>query len=304
MIYPFVHTQRPQFPLRVLCRTMGVTESGYHSWRVSGQAWSSALFCPRRPQNRAEDDAQLLAHIETVHDDSKGRYSSPRVYRELRATGVCCSRHRVARLMQAAGHRGRGKRRSKSTTDSGHALPVAENLLMQQFEVTEPNLVWAADMTFIRTTEGWLYLAVVLDLYSRKIVGWSMGSRMTAELPLCALRMAFHQWHPAPGLMHYSDRGSQYAGKVYQHALEGMQMTCSMSRKGDCWDNAVVESFFASLKREECNKAAYPTRDLARQHVFAYLEQLYNRKRRHSYLGYVSPAEFEAQHPASLKRIA
>ena len=151
MSYSFVHTQRPQFPLRVLCRTVGVTESGYHSWRV-------------RPQKRIEDDAQLLAHIEMVHDDSKGRYGSPRVYRELRATGVRCSRHRVARLMRAAGRRGRGKRRSKSTTDSGHALPVAENLLMRQFEVAEPNLVWAADMTFIRTTEGWLYLAAVLDL--------------------------------------------------------------------------------------------------------------------------------------------
>lgn len=255
-------------------------------------------------QKRVEDDAQLLAHIKTVHDDSKGRYGSPRVYRELRATGVRCSRHRVARLMRAAGRRGRGKRRYKSTTDSGHALPVAENLLMRQFEVAEPNLVWAADMTFIKTTEGWLYLAVVLDLYSRKIVGWSMGSRMTAELPLAALRMAFQQRRPAPGLMHHSDRGSQYASKVYQHALQGMQMTCSMSRKGDCWDNAVVESFFASLKREECDGAAYSTRDVARQHVFAYLEQFYNRKRRHSYLGYVSPADFEAQHPASLKRIA
>ena len=268
-------------------------------------------------QKRVEDDAQLLAHIETVHDDSKGRYGSPRVYRELRATGVRCSRHRVARLMRAAGRRGRGKRRSKSTTDSGHALPVAENLLMRasvlmgavlpkkrQFEVAEPNLVWAADMTFIRTTEGWLYLAVVLDLYSRKIVGWSMGSRMTADLPLAALRMAFNQRHPTPGLMHHSDRGSQYASKVYQHALKGMLMTCSMSRKGDCFDNAVVESFFASLKREECDGAAYPTRDIARQHVFAYLEQFYNRKRRHSYLGYVSPAEFEAQYPVSLRHIA
>ena len=239
-----------------------------------------------------------------MHDDSKGRYGSPRIYQELRATGVRCSRHRVARLMRTAGRRGRGKRRFKSTTDSGHALPVAENLLMRQFEVAEPNLVWAADMTFIKTIEGWLHLAVVLDLHSRMIVGWSMGSRMTAELPLAALRMAFNQRHPAPGLMHHSDRGSQYASKVYQHALQGMQMTCSMSRKGDCFDNAVVESFFASLKREECDGAAYPTRDIARQHIFAYLEQFYNRKRRHSYLGYVSPAEFEAHHPASLKRIA
>jgi putative transposase len=180
---------------------------------------------------------------------------------------------------------------------------VAENLLMRQFDVVEPNLVWATDMTFIRTTEGWLYLAVVQGLYSRKIALWSMGSRMTAELPLAALRMAFQQRHPAPGLMHHSDTGSHYASKVYQHALQGIQMTCSMSRKGDCWDNAVVESIFSSLKREECDGAAYPTRDVERQHVFAYLEQFHNRKRRHSYLGYVSPAVFEAQQPAGLKRI-
>ena len=219
--------------------------------------------------------------------------------------------------MRAASHQRRGKRRSKSTTDSGHALPVAENLLMRQFEVAESNLVWAADMTFIRTTEGWLYLAVVLGLYSRKIVGWSMGSRMTTELPLAALRMAFHQPHPAPGLMHDSDRGSgqasswtlfcpriQYASKVYLHALKGMQMTCSMSKNGDCFDNSVVKSFFTSLKREECDGVAYPTRAIARQRVFVYLEQFYNRKRRHSNLRYVSPAESEAQHPASLRRIA
>ncbi len=218
-------------------------------------------------QKRAEDDAQLLAYIEPVHDASKERYGSPRVYRELRATGVRCSRHRVARLMWAAGRRGRGKRRSKGTTDSGHALPVAENPLMRQFGVAEPNLMWAADMTFIWTMEGWLDLAVVQGLHSRKIVGWSMGSRMTADLPLAALRMAFLQRHPAPGLMHHSDRGSQYASKVYQHALKNMQMTCSMRQKGDCFDNAVVESFFASLKREKCDGASYPTRDIAQQHV-------------------------------------
>ena len=184
-------------------------------------------------QKRVEDDAQLLAHIETVHDDSKGRYGSPRVYRELRATGVRCSRHRVARLMRAAGRRGRGKRRSKSTTDSGHALPVAENLLMRQFEVAEPNLVWAADMTFIRTTEGWLYLAVVLDLYSRKIVGWSMGSRMTADLPLAALRMAFNQRHPTPGLMHHSDRGSQGGFKWSSQHLKKEVVMSTGKRKSE-----------------------------------------------------------------------
>ena len=288
----------------MLCRVMGVTESGYHSWRI-------------RPQTRAENDAQLLARIETVHDESKGVYGVPRVYSVLQDAQVRCSRHRVARLMHSVGRRGKSKRRYKVTTDSNHAQPIAENLLMRQFNVAEPNTVWAADMTFIATSEGWLYLAVVLDLHSRLIVGWSMGSRLTTDLPLAALKMAFNRRHPTPGLLHHSDRGSgqasswalfcprtQYASKTYQHALQGMRMTCSMSRKGDCFDNAVVESFFASLKREECDGAAYPTRDIARQHVFAYLEQFYNRKRHHSSLGYLSPVNFEAQYLARQRRVA
>lgn len=291
MRFQFVHTQRPRFPLRTLCRVMGVTESGYHSWRT-------------RPQTRASEDAQLLARIETVHDESKGIYGAPRVYSVLKGAQVPCSRHRVARLMRSAFRRGKGKKQYKVTTDSDHAHPVAENLLMRRFDVAEPNTVWASDMTFIATSEGWLYLAVVLDLHSRMVVGWSMGSRMTTELPLAALKMAFDRRHPAPGLLHHSDRGSQYASGRYQHALQGMRMTCSMSRKGDCFDNAVVESFFASLKREECDGAAYLTRDIARQHVFVYLEQFYNRKRHHSSLGYLSPVNFEAQHLARHCRVA
>ena len=275
----------------MLCRVMGVTESGYHSWRV-------------RPQTRAEHDAQLLARIVTVHDESKGIYGVPRVYSVLKGAQVPCSRHRVARLMRSVGRRGKGKKQYKVTTDSDYAHPVAENLLMRRFDVAEPNTVWATDMTFIATAEGWLYLAVVLDLHSRMVVGWSLGSRMTTELPLAALKMAFDRRRPAPGLLHHSDRGSQYASGRYQHALKGMQMTCSMSRKGDCFDNAVVESFFASLKREECDGAKYPTRDLAQQHVFAYLEQFYNRKRHHSSLGYLSPVNFEAQHLARQRRVA
>ena len=275
----------------MLCRVMGVTESGYHSWRI-------------RPQPRAENDAQLLARIETVHDEIKGVYGVPRVYSVLQDAQVRCSRHRVARLMRSVGRRGKSKRRYKVTTDSNHAQPIAENLLMRQFNVAEPNTIWAADMTFIATSEGWLYLAVVLDLHSRLIVGWSMGSRLTIDLPLAALKMAFNRRHPTPGLLHHSDRGTQYASKTYQHALKGMRMTCSMSRKGDCFDNAVVESFFASLKREECDGAAYPTREIARQHVFAYLEQFYNRKRHHSSLGYLSPVNFEDQHLARQHRVA
>lgn len=221
MRFQFVHIQRPRFPLRTLCRVMGVTESGYHSWRI-------------RPQTRAEYDAQLLARIEMVHDESKGIYGAPRVHSVLKGAQVPCSRHRVARLMRSVGRRGKGKNQYKVTTDSDHAHPVAENLLMRRFEVAEPNTVWASDMTFIATSEGWLYLAVVLDLHSRMVVGWSMGSRMTTELPLAALKMAFDRRHPAPGLLHHSDRGSQYASKTYQHALKGMRMTCSMSTCLDC----------------------------------------------------------------------
>ena len=291
MRFQFVHAQRSRFPLRMLGRVMDVTESGYHSWRA-------------RPQPRAAEDAQLLARIVTVHDESKGIYGVPRVYSVLQDAQVRCSRHRVARLMRSVGRRGRGKRQYKVTTDSDHAQPIAENLLMRRFDVPEPNTVWASDMTFIATSEGWLYLAVVLDLHSRMVVDWSMGSRMTTELPLAALKMAFDRRHPAPGLLHHSDRGSQYASGRYQHALKGMQMTCSMSRKGDYFDNAVVESFFASLKREECDGPKHSTRDIAQQQVFAYLEQFYNRKRRHSSLGYLSPVDFEAQHLARQQRAA
>ncbi|WP_424952602.1 IS3 family transposase [Deinococcus sp.] len=273
------------------CRVMGVTESGYHPWRV-------------RPQTRAEHEAQLLARIEMVHDESKGIYGAPRVHSVLKGEQVRCSRHRVARLMRSVGRRGKGRKQDKVTTDSDHAHPVAENLLMRRFNVAEPNTVWAADMTFIATSEGWLYLAVVLDLHSRMIAGWSMGSRLTTDLPLAALKMAFDRRHPTPDLLHHSDRGSQYASKTYQHALKGMRMTCSMSRKGDCFDNAVVEAFFASLKREECDRARCPTRDIAQQHVFAYLEQCHNRKRHHSSLNYLSPVNFEAQHLARQHRVA
>ena len=235
-----VHAQRAQFPVRVLCRVRDVSESGDHSWRT-------------RPQQRQEDDARLLARINQSHEDSKGRYGAPRIHADLKAQGVPCSRRRVARLasrrletlMRAAGLRGTGKRKDKTTTDANHAFPVAENLVQREFDVAEPNKVWAADITYISTKEGWLYLAVVLDLHSRLVMGRAMGKRMTTALPLSALSMAFHGRRPLPDLVHHSDRGSPYASGADQRALHALNMTCSMSNKGDCCDNAVVESNFS-----------------------------------------------------------
>ena len=275
----------------MLCRVLNVTESGYHSWRT-------------RPHIRKHDNHALLGHISAVHQDSRGRYGAPRVHVELNERGVRCSRRRVARLMRSAGLQGKGKRKYKHTTDSEHALPVAENLVQRTFSVPQPNAVWAGDLTYLRTREGWLYLAVLLDLHSRRVVGWAMGSRMTTDLPLSALSMAYHRRRPSPGLVHRSDRGTQYASHRYQHALRAMGMTCSMSRKGDCFDNAVVESFFASLKRELVEGRVFETRREAELEVFAYIEQFYNRKRRHSALGYLSPAEFENRALAVERRVA
>ena len=281
MRYQFIDRHRDEYAVGVLCRVLDVSKSGYYAWRG-------------RPISiRIRQDQQLSAQIRQVHQKSKGRYGAPRVHAELRAQGQRCGRKRVARLMRQAGLRGRGQRKYRVTTNSEHAQPVAENLVLRQFGVETPNTVWAADMTYVWTREGWLYLAVVIDLHSRRVVGWSMSERMTTNLPLAALQMAYERRRPPPGLLHHSDRGSQYASRAYRLALDHMAMTCSMSRKGDCWDNAVVESFFASLKREEVAETVYATRQEARSALFTYLEVFYNRERRHSSLGYLSPAEFE-----------
>lgn len=288
MRYQLIDRHRHEYPIEVLCEVLDVSKSGYYAWR-------------RRPISaRAQQDRHLQERIVNIHRDSKGRYGASRVHAELRAQGQQCGRKRVARLMRSAGLRGRGKRKYRVTTDSDHALPLAENVVQRHFEVSEPNTVWAADISYVWTREGWLYLAVVIDLFSRRVVGWSMGERLTTALPLAALKMAFERRRPSPGLVHHSDRGSQYASRTYCSALKAMGMTCSMSRKGDCWDNAVVESFFANLKREEVADATYRTRQEARSALFSYMEVFYNRQRRHSTLGYRSPEEFE-QSNASLR---
>jgi putative transposase len=264
-----------------MCRVLGVRRSGYYAWRRRG------------PSARQVANMELVAQIEEVHEWSRRTYGSPRMREELGARGIACGRHRVARLMREHGIRPKQKRRFRVTTDSHHERPVAENHLGRQFQVEKPNTVWAGDITYIPTAQGWLYLAVVLDLASRRVVGWSMRENLEREGVLDALGMALEQRSPTAGLLAHSDRGSQYASADYQELLAEHGMRCSMSRKGDCWDNAVVESFFATLKTELLDQEIFRTRAQARAAIFDYIEVWYNRQRRHSTLGYVSPAEFE-----------
>ena len=265
----------------LMCRVLEVKRSGYYAWRSRG------------PSARQAANTELVAQIEEVHAWSRRTYGSPRMREELGARGIACGRHRLARLMREHGIRPKQKRRFQVTTDSSHGRPVAENHLGRQFQVEKPNTVWAGDITYIPTAQGWLYLAVVLDLASRRVVGWSMRENLEREGVLDALGMALEQRRPTAGLLAHSDRGSQYASADHQELLAKHGIRCSMSRKGDCWDNAVVESFFATLKTELLDQEIFRTRAQARAEIFEYIEVWYNRQRRHSTLGYVSPAEFE-----------
>jgi transposase InsO family protein len=231
--------------------------------------------------------------IKAIHKESRQNYGSPRVFKELQARGEPCNVKTVARIMRENDIVAKRRRKFKVTTDSKHCLPVAENLLDRQFTVTAPNRVWVSDITYIPPWEGWLYLATVQDLFSRKIVGWSMQPRMTRQLVIDALEMAVDRRRPKPGLLCHSDRGSQYASDNYQAVLARHRMVCSMSRKGDCWDNAVMESFYSTLKTELIYHETFRTRDEARRTVFEYIEMFYNGIRRHSTLGYLSPVDFE-----------
>lgn len=235
----------------------------------------------------------MVIEIELSHKASDRTYGSPRVHEDLQEQGIRCGRKRVARLMRENGIRAKQARRFKATTDSDHNDPVAPNLLDREFHVDVPDRVWVADLTYIWTREGWLYLAVILDLFSRRVVGWSMSKRITSQLTLEALSVALWSRKPSPGLLHHSDRGSQYTCGDYRDVLDEHGVLCSMSRKGDCWDNAVAESFFKTLKVERVNDRDYWTREEAQTDIIDYIERFYNRKRRHSYLGYVSPVEYE-----------
>ncbi len=281
MKYAWIDTQRKDFPLPAMVQALAVSISGYRAWKHGG-----------RPNRKRLTDAQLLALIQTIHRELKGAYGSPRMLREIRERGFPAGKQRIERLMRNNGIRARHKRRYKATTDSKHALPVAPNLLERNFTPSAPNQAWAADLTYVWTTEGWLYLAVVLDLFNREVVGWSIKPRMTADIVTDALTMAWFRRRPAPGLIHHSDRGSQYASQAFQDKLAEYGMVCSMSRKGNCWDNAPSESFFNSLKNERVHGTRYETREEAVADLFAYIEVFYNRSRRHSTLGYKSPTQF------------
>jgi transposase InsO family protein len=265
----------------MMCRLLDVSASGYYEWRG------------RPPSARARANQGLVKRIAEIQRASRGTYGSPRVTRELRAQGEPVSENRVARLMQAKGIRARQARRFKATTYSGHGLACAPNRLARQFGVADRDKVWASDITYLWTDEGWVYLAVVLDLGTRAVVGWAMSDRLTAQLACRALQMALWRRKPAPGLLHHSDRGVQYASGDYQALLAAHGIHCSMSGKGNCYDNAVVESFFHTLKVEQVHHCRYRTREQARQDIFEWIEVFYNRQRRHSALGYRSPAEFE-----------
>lgn len=281
MKYQFVRDHRHQYPVQRMCRMLDVSPSAYYAWRA-------------RPESRrVREDRRLLVEIKAIHQAKRGVYGSPRIHAELKSQGQCHGLKRVARLMRENDIRARRKRKFKVTTDSKHSHPVAPNLLQRDFEATAPNQKWVADITFIPTREGWLYLAAILDLYSRTVVGWSMASRMTRRLVLDALEMAVGRRRPGPGLLHHSDRGSQYACGDYQKALQAYGMICSMSRKGDCWDNAPMESFFHTLKTELVHHRDYRTRGEAKADIFDYIEVFYNRNRRHSALGFCTPEEYE-----------
>jgi transposase InsO family protein len=250
-----------------------------------------------RPESsKKRQDKEILAAIRKTFTESRGTYGYPRVHRELSERGICCGKNRIARLMRKDGLRAKVKRRFKATTDSKHNLPVADNLVRRNFSPEHPDHVWAGDITYIWTEEGWLYLAVVLDLFSRKVVGWAMEKRMTRHLVMDALKMAVKRRHPARGLVHHSDRGSQYASSDFQEMLGRHGIRCSMSRKGNCWDNAPVESFIGTLKQELIFHKHFDTRAQAKQSIFEYIERFYNRKRLHSTLGYQSPVDYEANY--------
>jgi putative transposase len=279
--FRFIAAEKATFPIRLLCRTLQVSRAGFYAWR------------DRAPSARAQADERLGVEIAAIHTETRRRYGSPRVHAELVQRGHRTSRKRVARLMRSRGLAGRRRRRFRITTQSRHPFPIAPNVLARQFERAAPDQAWVTDITYIPTGEGWLYLAVILDLYSRFAVGWAMSERITDDLTLDALGMALARRRPPPGLLHHSDRGSQYASGDYRTLLERHGIVCSMSRRGDCWDNAVAESFFGSLKVELVHDAAWPTRTTARTELFEYIEVFYNGQRRHSALGYLSPRAFE-----------
>lgn len=283
MKYRFIRKYQACFSVSTLCRVLKVSSSGYYDW------------CRRPNSNRTKANEHLLREIKEMHRGYYQTYGYRRIYHHLRAENVVCSQNRIQRVMQRNGMKARRSKAYKVTTQSKHQHPIAPNLLERNFEADRPNQIWVSDITYIQTNQGWLYLATILDLFSRKIVGWAMESTMESILVERALTMAISQRKPQRKgtLIHHSDRGVQYASNRFQTLLKQHKITCSMSRKGNCWDNAVAESFFKTLKTELAYLTNFQNRDLARQSIFHYIEGFYNQKRLHSSLGYKSPEQFE-----------
>ena len=282
MSFRFIEDHRDAYPVRLMCAVLEVSPAGYYAWR------------DRPVSARAASNTTLLAAIRQVHHDSRGRYGSPRVHAVLRKQGRGVSRGRIERMMSRYGIRAiMAPPRRVRTTDSRHDLPIAPNLVARNFTASAPNRIWLADITYIPTAEGWLYLAAVMDLFSRKIVGWAMRDHMQVELASSALTMAVRQRQPGTGLIHHSDRGVQYASHDYRATLAAVGITASMSRKADCYDNAPMESFFHTLKTELVHHRNYNTRAEAQRDIFAFIEGFYNRTRLHSAIGYIAPIEME-----------
>lgn len=284
MRYQFIHEQQAAHHIRRLCQALAVSRSGYYAWRS-------------RPASvRHEANAQLLEHMRQVHAATKFRYGALKLWQALRRVGVPCGRHRVARLRRQHGLIAQRVRRFRGVIEHHQFAPAAPNRLQQVFVAPAVNRIWAGDLTAITTRAGWLYLAVLLDLYSRRVIGWAMSAKPDQHVALQALRMALAQRRPQPGLIHHTDQGALYTSVAYQHLLTQTGVVASMSRKGNCYDNAVVESFFSTLKNELVHERDYHTREEAQAEVFEFIEVFYNRQRLHQTLGYVSPVKFEAAH--------
>lgn len=281
MKFAFIHAEKACFSVTALCRVLGVSRQGYYA------------YAKRPPSDREVSDAELQNDVRRLFDESGGRYGSPRIYRALRNEDVPVSKRRVERAMRSQGLCASRGRRFVATTKPDPAHPVERNVLARDFQATKPNERWVTDITYIWTAEGWCYLAAILDLFSRSVVGWAVSASLSTDLPLAALDMAVKRRRPGPGLLHHSDRGCQYTSSEYRAELARLGITVSMSRKGNCWDNAVAESFFATLKKELVHGRAWPTRLAVREAVFEYIEAFYNRRRLHSALDYRTPAQVE-----------
>lgn len=290
MKFASIRAEKAVYPVALMCRALDLSRSGYHAWEE------------RQPGPRFLEEAELAVRVREIYNEHRGRYGAPRIHAQLQREGIQVSRKRVARIMRDRGLRARSRRRFRTTTNSQHSLPVTQNLLNRDFDVHRPNTVWAGDITYVWTREGWVYLAVLLDLCTRSVVGWAVSDRLHRDLCVVALRDALRKRKPPRGLLHHSDRGSQYASAEYRAILQQYGITCSMSRRGDCWDNAVAESFFATLKKELVLDADFLTRRESTAALFSYIEGYYNRQRLHSALGYRTP--LEAEHLSETMRLA